>query len=142
MINDQYAMIIRKAAVEIGGSFTNLAFQVVDGSVSARSQLAQSRPTDTTATSILAPSSGTTYGISTLIICNTTGSDATYRIFHDNDGTTYDETTALFYDQTIRNNTTVGLDLALILKDGGNLAVRSGTGSALTFTVYGITFIS
>jgi hypothetical protein len=61
-----------------------------------------------------------------------------FRIFADDDGTTYDESTALFWDVTIEGNTTVELDTFMAL-DGsaGNLAVRTSVANALTFTAFG-----
>lgn len=136
-VQDQFGEIIRKAAVEIGGSFTNMALQVVDGSVSARSQLAQSRPADTNPVSVL---TGVTCLLANVFIANTSGSEATFRIFHDNDGTTYDETTAIMYDITIRAGNSVSIPFPVMMNNlSGNLAIRSSVGNALTFTFYGLT---
>ncbi len=74
-----------------------------------------------------------------MMICNTTAGGETFRVFLDDNGTTYDQTTALFYDETIAANTTRQLDLAVYMNDpDGNLAVRTSANSALTFTVFGI----
>lgn len=113
----------------------------------ARKHLAQSRPTNTNATSVLTGISQQIVIIQEIIICNTTSSAATYRIFLDNDGTTYDQTTALVYDATIAANDMIIIPYAFSVDSGlylttsaGNLAVRSGTASALTFTVNGAIF--
>ena len=103
-------------------------------------QLAQLRPANTTAASILQVGEQAVYAVTCIQVCNTSGSPSTYRIFHDADGTTYDQTTALYYDVAIAADTVDKLewDDALFMdNENGNLAVRSGNGNALTFTVYG-----
>jgi len=101
-------------------------------------QLAQSRPSDTNAVSIYSPGADTESIIKSIVVCNTTGLAVTYRIFHDDDGTTYDESTALFFDVSLAANSTDTLELNLTMNDSsGNIAVRTGTANGLTFTVYG-----
>ena len=100
-------------------------------------QLGQLRPADTNAASLYSPT-GESAIIKSLIICNTTATAATFRIFLDDDGTTYDQTTALFYDTNINGNETVEIDTYWPMNNSaGNLAVRTGTSSALTFTAFG-----
>jgi len=101
-------------------------------------QLGQARPGDTNAVSIYSPGSSTQAIIKNIVIANTSGSAATFRIFHDDDGSTFDETTALFWDIAIAANTSVSIDSAVLMDDNtGNLAVRTSINDALTFTVYG-----
>lgn len=104
-------------------------------------ELGQARPANTTAVSIYSPPTGIITKITGITVAETAGAAAKFRIFLDNDGTTYDQTTALFYDVTIPANTTAfPLDRgeALWMDDAsGNLAVRTDTNSALTFTVHG-----
>ena len=106
-------------------------------------QLAQARPANTTAVSAYTPPSAEIVTeIRKIIICNTTASAATFRLFHDDNGTTYDETTALYFDDSVPANKTVTIQYPVgcglwMDDDTGNLAVRTGTGSALTFTIYG-----
>ena len=102
-------------------------------------QLAQSRPSSTTAASIYAPRSQFRIEIRKFVICNTSGSAATFRIFHDDNGTTYDETTALFWDSAIAADTTVTVEeeFWMIGRSQGNIAVRTSVNNALTFTLYG-----
>lgn len=100
-------------------------------------QLGQLRPADTTAASLYSPA-GETAIIKSIVVCNTTASAAAFRIFLDDNGTTYDQTTALFYDANINANETVEIDTYWPMNDStGNLAVRTDTGSALTFTAFG-----
>lgn len=101
-------------------------------------QLGQLRPANTTAASLYSPNAGITTIIKSIVVCNTTGIAAKFRVFLDDDGTTYDETTALFYDVTIAANTTVQVDTFYAMNDSsGNLAVRTDTNDALTFTCFG-----
>jgi hypothetical protein len=102
-------------------------------------QLAQVRPADTANTAFVNSKESTTTRIDMIIICNTSAAAAKYRIFHDDDGTTYDQTTALFYDVTldIAESHELPDTLWLHAANEGNIAVRSDTGSALTFTAYG-----
>lgn len=105
-------------------------------------QLGQLRPADTNAASIYSPASGVDTEILLIQVCNTTGSTAAFRLFHDDDGTTYDESTALEWDKPVPGTNSVLLSYEegsgiWMSDDTGNLAVRSDTISALTFTVYG-----
>ena len=109
-----------------------------------RSHLAQSRPANTNAASILTGIDQQVVVIQQIIVCNQTASAATYRIFLDNDGTTYSEVTALFYDVSQAANSSSIIELGFSVDSGlyltsssGNLAIRSGTANALTFTVNG-----
>ena len=99
-------------------------------------QLFQSRPADTNAVSVHSPNGKTK--VTRIFVCNTSGAGSSFRLFHDEDGTTYDETTALHW------NTAVGADTTVVVADevdmnnaSGNLAVRSANANALTFTGYG-----
>jgi hypothetical protein len=100
-------------------------------------QLGQLRPANTTAASIYAPGSTVTAIIKNIMVCNTSGAGAKYRIFHDADGTTYDETSALFWDDSIAADETVTITSFTAMNKAGNLAVRTDTANALTFTAYG-----
>lgn len=101
-------------------------------------QLGQIRPANTTVTSIYSPANGITGVVKMIRVCNTSGSAAKFRMFHDKDGTTYDETTALEWDKSLAADETVQIDCFLAVKNTGNLAFRTDTANALTFTVYGV----
>ena len=101
-------------------------------------QLGQLRPANTTAASLYSPASGVTTIIKAIIVCNTSGSAATFRIFLDDDGTTYNQTTALFYDVALAADTTIQIDTYYAMNDNsGNLAVRTNTNNAITFSCFG-----
>lgn len=101
-------------------------------------QLGQLRPANTTAASLYSPGANVTGIAKNLVICNTTTSTAKFRVFADDAGTTYDETTALFWDVPILGGQTVQVDMFTPLDDStGNFAVRTDTNDALTFTLFG-----
>ena len=102
-------------------------------------QLGQLRPADTNAASLYSPPASTAARLTQLFVCNQTAGPESFRVFCDDDGTTYSEATALYYDVAIAANITTVIDLALYMNDAsGNLAIRSSTASALTFTLFGI----
>jgi hypothetical protein len=101
-------------------------------------QLGQLRPVNTTAASLYSPGTNVTGIAKNLIVANTTATQATFRVFVDDDGTTYDETTAIFFDVPLLGNTTVQIDVFVAMDDPtGNFAVRTDTNDALTFTLFG-----
>lgn len=101
-------------------------------------QLGQRRDNDTSTHSVYSPGASTTAIIKTITLCNTTNSDALIRIFIDDDGTTYDESTAIVYDVTVDANSFLQIDGFYPMNDsGGNLAYQQGTANAITITVFG-----
>ena len=102
-------------------------------------QLGQKRENSTNAVSVYSPSQGKQVIIKTIVIANTTAAAVTYRIFVDDDGTTYDETTALAFDIYLAANTSVEWVGAYTMNnENGNLAYRSSSANALTITVFGV----
>lgn len=106
------------------------------------SQLAQSRPSGTSAVSAFTATLATE--ITRIVIANTTGSAANASVFHDDDGSTFDQTTALLYAVSIPANSTTmiesgGAGSGITVKPSGQIGIQTGTGNALTFTIYGIT---
>ena len=100
--------------------------------------LGQLRPADTAAATLYTRSQDTVVFLDQLYICNTTGSGVTYRFFIVDDGACYDETSALWYDTALAANATATYDLnAFMLVDDGTVGVRSGTGNAINFTLFG-----
>lgn len=110
-----------------------------------RKQLGQALPADTNAVSIYSPGTDVETRIHCIVVCNVAASTASYRIFHDEDGTTYSTATALYYDfpmvttvttqiLTFGDHDTGGL---WMVNSAGNLAVRSSVASEICFTVYG-----
>ena len=68
-------------------------------------QLGQVRPADTATTFIYSPAAGITGICKVFHIVNTSGSDVDYEIYHDDDGTTYDNTTIIAQATITKNNT-------------------------------------
>jgi hypothetical protein len=101
--------------------------------------LAQSRPSTSSAVSLYAPASHNRTEIRKIIISNVSADPVTFRIFHDEDGTTYDETTSLFWNIPVDNGETVSIEEQFWMegRKSGNLAIRSSVANALNFTVYG-----
>ena len=103
-----------------------------------RRQLAQARPAGTAAVSAWTAEIAAPYKIVLVNICNVTGSHVHVSLFHDADGTTYDESTALLWEYRLESGTTFSYECELSdYKAAGNLAVKSSVGNAATFTVYG-----
>jgi len=101
-------------------------------------QLGQLRPANTTAASLYSPAANTTWVAKSLVVCNTSGAACSFRAFHDEDGTTYDETTALFWDVPLAANETITISILLAgYTNAGNVAVRTSVANAITFTLYG-----
>ena len=101
-------------------------------------QLGQLRPANTTAASIYSPGAGITAVIKNITVCNTTGVSSKFSIFHHETGTTYDQTTALYYLVDIQKNQTVVLPAFMAMHNtAGHLAVKTEDANALNFSVYG-----
>lgn len=100
-------------------------------------QLAQARENSTNAVSIYQSPAGKTVQ-AFLKITNTTTDEALVRVFHDTNGSTYDESTALIYDLSILPGYLLEIDHIFMDNSAGNLAYRTDTANALTATVYGI----
>lgn len=79
----------------------------------------------------------TTAIISTIVVCNSSASDVTYRIGIDPDGTTPDLAAGEFivYDNTIGANDTITLSLGMTLEATEYLRISSST-TALNFQAY------
>lgn len=78
-----------------------------------------------------------------IVVANTTGASATCRVYHDNTGTTYGVTKALYYDKSVPANDSIVLSFGsenagIAIKPGGSIGIRSGTAGALTFSAYGV----
>jgi len=108
----------------------------------AGSQLAQSRPSGTSAVSAFTATIQTE--ISVIVICNTTVSAAKFSIYHDDNGSTFDQTSALHYAQNIPASSTVyitsdSVGAGVTLSPDGQLGIQTDTANALTFSIYGVT---
>lgn len=100
--------------------------------------VAQARPSTTDPTQIYQPADGRQAVAYLLIVCNLSSSARTFRVFLDADGTTYDESTAIFYDRSLGSNETRTLQINLKMNSSSNLAVRSSSASDVTFTLFAV----
>jgi len=102
-------------------------------------QLGQLRPLDTNAASIYSPNLGVTGIPKVIVICNTTNTSAKASLFQDDDGTTFDKTTALLFEVPVTKGQSVEFNTFLPMNDeNGNLAVQVDVADTLTFTVSGM----
>lgn len=98
--------------------------------------LGQLRPANTNNASIYSPDDYAV--IDRIIVCNQGGITPKFRIFLDDDGTTYDETTVLYWDISLDVDQTVEIEGPFYMANSaGNLAVRTDTANDVTFTVFG-----
>lgn len=104
-------------------------------------QLGQLRPANTSAAALYTLGDRTQVLVTTIVICNTTGSATTFSIYNDTDGTTYSEATAICFDYPIGANESIAWEIENgipIIITGGTLGVKSGANNALNFTAYGL----
>jgi len=101
--------------------------------------LGQARENSTNAVSVYSPDASQEVIIKSIIIANTSGAAATVRIFHDDDGTTYDESTAIAWDVAIPANSVWDRGMTLCMNNAaGNIAYRSSVANSLTISIYGV----
>ena len=100
--------------------------------------LGQARENSTNAVSVYSLPTSSRAVIKTIVLANTSGADATYRLFIDSDGSTYDESTATAWDVPIAADSVVQYDTWIGMDDAdGNFAYRSSVANAITCTVSG-----
>ena len=100
--------------------------------------LGQTQPTTTFAASLYSPGASTTAIIRRILVCNTTAAANTFSIYLDDDGSTYNDTTALYRDTAITANSTTEIKTFIAMDDSsGNLAVQASANSTVTFTAFG-----
>lgn len=101
-------------------------------------QLAQTRPSGTTAASAYSPGRAVTTIIRTIYICNTGSSTADFSLYLDDDGTTYDGTTALYSGVSVNPGQTVEINTYIPMNnEDGNFAVQASVADTLVFSIMG-----
>lgn len=102
-------------------------------------QMGQVRPPGAaTPVSLYSPGASETGVIVQIMICNNSGASASYSLYHDDDGTTYDETTQIANEIVLAANDFVIISCKIMANDAtGNIACESSVANALTFTAYG-----
>lgn len=99
--------------------------------------LGQAAPTDTNNADIYTVPASTQTIVSSIVVCNTTTSPATFRIFQRINGATAAASNAVAYDTTLAANSTAIIENKLTIDAADVLTVRSSVANALTFTVNG-----
>tara|TARA_R110000772_G_scaffold120327_3_gene226508 strand:- start:3446 stop:3775 length:330 start_codon:yes stop_codon:yes gene_type:complete len=100
--------------------------------------LGQLRPAATTAEIIFSPRTGSQVVLTSIYICNLSSSKKEYSLYFDNDGTTYDETTALAFETEIQGNTTAIVEIEIPLRNSaGGFAVQTSSANDINFTLFG-----
>ena len=102
-------------------------------------QLAQARENSTnTATVYTVPASTDTI-VRTIIVCNTSEAVANVEIYIDDNGSTYDETTAIVWNGDVPEHGTLQMDGFYAMGTaGGTVGYRSSVANALTITLFGL----
>ena len=100
-------------------------------------QVAQHRENSTSAVSVYSPSINTTVQ-AFVKIANVSDETVLCSVFHDNNGTTYNESTALVFEMPIMPGQILEIDHIFFSDETGNLAVQSSVANAIVATVYGI----
>lgn len=103
-------------------------------------QLGQTRPAGTSAASIYSPAPNVHAELLLLVVNENAGATPNFQVFHDEDGTTYDQTTSLFFNNALTANETKLINLSGIWmrNSAGNFAIRTSVALQITFTLYGI----
>ena len=99
--------------------------------------LVQTRPAVTTAVTAYTVAENKRLHLQTLAICNTTTSAATYSMYLDFAGTTYNDDTAIYKDITLAANSTISITLPYGLEAGGSVGIKTSVADALNFTFFG-----
>ena len=99
--------------------------------------LGQARGT-TSFVSIYSPGVGVRALIHQIVIANTSGAAADFRICVDDNGTTYDQTTTIAWNVPVNDGGYLYIEVELPINvSAGNIAVLSVVNNAHTFTVVG-----
>jgi len=101
-------------------------------------QLGQARENSTSAVSVYSPGANETAVIKSIVLCNNTNASLDFSIFLDDDGTTYDENTSLYFIEPLPARSTLQIDTYWPMNNSaGNLGVQSSVANALTITAFG-----
>ena len=104
-------------------------------------QLAQAEVPNTATSIYGGPSSGLAI-IKQIVVSNHESAAGTISIWHDDDGTTYNDTTNLCEDVPVPGNYPLIWDVFWPIDSAGNIAVKADAASKMTITLYGVDGIS
>lgn len=101
-------------------------------------QLGQARENSTNAVSVYSPPVSTNTIIKCITLCNTTSGNETFSLYMDDDGTTYNESTAKYFDFPLTAKDTLVINTYWAMNNSsGNLAYKVSAANAITITVDG-----
>lgn len=100
------------------------------------SQLAQFRENSTSAVAVYSPGAGESAFIF-LKVANVAAVNATVSVFHDDNGSTFDENTALCYNLLLRPGEILEMCDIFMNDTTGYIGYQSSVANALTITIYG-----
>lgn len=108
-----------------------------------RKQLGQQRPSGTSPVSLytLPTDPKGQAWVTSIIICNTTASPASWSLYNDTNGSTANESTALVFGKVLAANDYVILqfdDSIPLITLGATIKVQTSVANAITFTAYGL----
>jgi len=95
----------------------------------------QNRPSNESTNTIFKATTKTIITQVVVSTCNNT--DVKFWIYHDDDGTTYDETTALLWKIKAKEKTTLIIDCEWAVEVNGSIGVKVDNSNGLNFTLYG-----
>lgn len=99
--------------------------------------LGQSAPANTNNADLITVGASKQQIVSSLVITNTTATDATCRVFARIGGAAAAASNAIVYDVTVPGSGLYILTSGITLTATDVLTIRSGTSNALTFTAFG-----
>lgn len=99
--------------------------------------LGQSAPSDTNNADLYTVPAATSAVVSTLLVTNTTDTEATCRIFARVAGAAASTANAIIYDGPVPANDFTAITVGITLAATDVLTVQSGTADALTFQAFG-----
>jgi hypothetical protein len=107
-----------------------------------RRQLGQLRPADTAAAALVTSADSKSYNVEYINVCNVHATLSTdVSIFHDEDGATFSEETALLWEYTLSIGEVLHFEAPVSgYKQTSTVGVQSSVASAATFTAYGEIF--
>lgn len=101
-------------------------------------QLAQVRPSGTTAVSAFSLTQSAPYVIDIINVVNVTTSDVAVSLFHDVDGAVFTEDTALVWKHVLNEGEILSFDSSIYGDTSDEtIGVMSSVANAATFTIYG-----
>ena len=100
--------------------------------------LFQSQPASTTAATLYTPSAGVTGLLKSINVANASTASATFSLYHDIDGLTYNSSSILYPSITVDSLDTLLIEQFIAINStASGIGVAVGTANALTFSGYG-----